>query len=79
MKINFVYFLVSFAVGIFWVYVMTPPPELVVKFPSPYNAGLVMYKDKAENCYKYNAEKINCEGVKWSPQPIVEDFQSKCL
>lgn len=67
------YFLVSFAVGIFVVYIMTPPPDVVLKFPSPYNAGKVTYMDKSNTCYQYEAQSVEC-GSQTKPQPIYEDF-----
>lgn len=70
------YFFLSFAIGILIVYMMTPPPEIVLKFPSPYNAGKVVYKDKSDACYEYEAEKVECDG-KAKPQPIFEDFRGK--
>jgi hypothetical protein len=59
---------------------MTPPPEIILKFPSPYNAGKVTYKDKSNTCYKYRAENVPCtadakNGIKITPQPILEDFK----
>lgn len=76
LQIHFTYFLLSFAIGIFVVYVITPPPEVVIKFPSPYNVGKVVYKDKANSCYEYTAEKVSCTADKSlvKPQPIMEDF-----
>lgn len=68
------YFFLSFAAGILVVYVMTPPPEIVLKFPSPYNAGKVVYKDKSDTCYHYEAIAVDCEAHA-TPQPIYEDFR----
>lgn len=66
--------MIAFAFGIFWVYIITPPPDIVLKFPSPFNAGKVVYKDKSGSCYKYKSESVECSSSKWDPQPIVEDF-----
>lgn len=77
MKFNLIYFIIAFSFGILWVYMVTPPPEIVVKFPSPYNAGAVTYKDKSDSCYKYKAEVVDCSNSSWKPQPIVEDFKNK--
>lgn len=77
MKINAFFFILAFSFGIFWVYIVTPPQEIVVKFPSPYNAGKVMYQDKSDNCYKYKAEEVPCKSMAWKPQPIFEDFYNR--
>lgn len=76
-RVNFKIFLLAFAVGLLVCYVMTPPPEVVVKFPSPYNAGKVVYKDKAGTCFAYKADKSTCPKDKGAvkPQPIMEDFK----
>jgi hypothetical protein len=77
-KINFFYFIVSFTFGLFICYITTPPPEIILKFPSPTNAGKVVYKDKAEQCYSYKAEKKECPLDKkhLKAQPILEDFRN---
>jgi hypothetical protein len=54
------YFFISFAIGILFVYILSPKPEIVMKFPSPYNAGSVVYKDKNDTCYKYKADRTEC-------------------
>ena len=59
-KIEPLYFFLAFCIGLFFCYVSAPKPQLVVKFPSPVNAGLVIYKDKHKNCYKYQSEKATC-------------------
>ncbi len=79
LNINPLYFFIAFAIGIFVVYIITPPPEIILKFPSPYNAGNVLYEDKAHNCYKYHADKVACPKEKSliKPQPILEDYTNK--
>lgn len=71
-RVKPLYFFISFAIGLFVVYVFSPPPTVVIKFPSPQNAGHVLYKDSADTCFMYNAEKVACprdhELVK--PQPV---------
>jgi hypothetical protein len=75
-RLNFFYFLLSFSIGLFVSYITAPQPEIILKFPSPTNAGKVVYKDKASQCYSYKAEKTECpKGKKHlKPQPILEDF-----
>lgn len=77
-KINPFYFFISFAIGLFFVYIITPPPEVIVKFPSPFNAGSVTYKDKADACYIYKADKVSCPRDRSliKPQPLFEDYQN---
>jgi hypothetical protein len=69
--------MLSFAIGMFLVYIVAPPPEIVLKFPSPYNAEKVLYRDKSNTCYRYHSEKVSCTSGNVKPQPIMEDFKNK--
>jgi hypothetical protein len=66
------WFFLSFAVGLLLCYIMQPAPEIVVRFPSPYNAGQVVYRDKAQNCFTYASTEVSCpkDGAGVRPQPI---------
>lgn len=60
-KVDPLYFILAFAVGLLYCYISHPTPDVVVKFPSPYNADVVTYKDEQTNsCYKYKADKVTC-------------------
>lgn len=59
-RIRPLYFFGAFALGILFCYVLSPAPRVVVKFPTPYNAETTLYRDKADTCYKYNAEQVSC-------------------
>lgn len=76
-----VYFLFALAIGLFFVYIMQPKPEIVVKFPSPYNADKLVYEDKAGMCYKYSADNTACptDTKLIKPQPSFELFKNKLL
>ena len=56
------YFFAALAFGLLFCYIMSPKPTVIVKFPTPYNAGEVTYVDPedAETCYKYSAENVTC-------------------
>lgn len=77
-KIHVKFFVVAFAVGLLACYLFTPPPQVVVKFPSPNNAGQVVYRDKNDTCFKFQADKVSCPRDKSliRSQPIMEDFRS---
>lgn len=53
-------FLIAFAIGMLYIYVSNPTPKVILKFPSPYNAGKVVYKDNADECFVYDAQKVKC-------------------
>jgi hypothetical protein len=76
-RINLTYFVLSFCVGIFFVYIITPVQSIVHKFPSPDNTDII-YTDKSDSCYKYRSDELSCDKEKDSniqPQPIIEDFK----
>lgn len=54
------YFIVSFAFGIFLSYIFTPSPQIVIKYPTPQNAGHITYMDDGGVCYRYEAVEVNC-------------------
>lgn len=77
-KIHPLYFFLAFAVGLFACYLSAPKPEVIMKFPSPYNSGNITYKDKTNGCYKYKATKEACPTDKSliKDQPVaLEDFK----
>ena len=71
-KIHPLYFILAFAAGLLVCYITHPKPEVIVKFPSPYNAGTVVYKED-DGCYKYKADKVACpiDKTKIKEQPVL--------
>lgn len=78
-RVNFTYFLASFSLCLLFTYAFAPPPVVVVKFPSPTNAGKITYKDASDTCYRFRAQKEECpaDASKIKEQPITEDFRSR--
>lgn len=79
MRLRPLYFFLAFSIGLLCCYIITPPPKVVVKFPSPYNAGQIVYKDKADSCFKFNANQVECPSdlSQTRPQPLMEDFKGQ--
>ena len=48
---------------ILFVYILTPTPDIVLKYPTPENSGKIVYKDKADVCYKYEAKEVTCQPI----------------
>ena len=57
-RINWYAFVIAFAVGMLYVYISAPPHQVVVKYPTPFNAGKVTYVDSAGHCFQYKVEKL---------------------
>jgi hypothetical protein len=62
--INLTVFLISFAFGIFAVYVTTSPMRKIVVYPTPDNLDKVQYKDDTDTCFVYKQEKVKCPANK---------------
>lgn len=54
------WFFASFSFGLIACYVIAPKPTIVVKFPSPFNAGKIHYRDDSDNCFVFNSSKVAC-------------------
>ena len=54
------YFLISLCIGIFFVYILSYQPQIIMRFPTPDNEDTITYKDKNNVCYKYKSEKVAC-------------------
>jgi hypothetical protein len=59
-RMNWFSFFIAFALGIFYVYISSPKPRLIIKYPTPYNANKVLYQNDEDICYKYNVEEVKC-------------------
>lgn len=53
-------FLTSFAIGLFFIYVLGPEMKTVYIYPSPENVDKVLFKDKAENCFYFEQQNVEC-------------------
>lgn len=69
-KINNLVFIISFVVGIFFTYLLTPMPKIVYKYPKPDEVDNYTFKDNTDTCYKYNANEISCP----SDKSLINEF-----
>ncbi len=58
--INIPVFIISLAVGLFFVYITNPDPKVIFVYPTPNNHNKIQYVDKAENCFSYTPRKVKC-------------------
>ena len=53
-------FLISFAVGLFFVYILGPESKTIYIYPTPENVDKILFKDKADNCFGFEEEIVEC-------------------
>lgn len=58
--ISLLWFILALCFGIFLTYISTPPPKVVIKYPTPDNVKKIVYRDTADTCYKYKAKQVQC-------------------
>lgn len=70
-RLNYLYLVASFAVGLCIMMLTVPKPKVVIKFPSPENADSHTYKGGHGTCFKIAAEEEECptngKGVRSQP------------
>jgi hypothetical protein len=62
-KLNTYAFILSFCIGIFIVYLSEPPKKIIIQHPRP-NDDKTIYRDDADNCYKYKTIEVKCPSDK---------------
>ncbi len=65
-------FFISLAIGLLIFYIVAPQKRIVIKYPSPENAGKVIYKDESDNCFKFKAEEVKCPSDKSKIKDITD-------
>ena len=58
--INLPVFLISFAIGIFFVYIRGVDMKTVYVYPTPDNIKDIEYVDMANNCFQFESTKVSC-------------------
>lgn len=53
-------FIISLALGILYIYLTADKPQVIYKWPTPYNVDNITYRDSANQCYKYKVDKTTC-------------------
>jgi hypothetical protein len=70
-KINWYVFFISFAIGIFLVYIFGEDIKHVYVYPTPETTNDILFQDKANNCFKYSIEEVSC-GMFSTDLPVAE-------
>ena len=58
--INIPLFIISFAVGLFFVYVLGPEIKTIYMYPSPSNYTKIQYKDTSDQCFNFTPTETKC-------------------
>lgn len=53
-------FIISFAIGIFVVYMTAMDNRIVHIYPTPENEELMLYRDKANQCFAFQHNEVPC-------------------
>ena len=53
-------FFIAFGIGLLITYATSKPRKLIIQWPTPENAGQIVYKSSSESCYTYKANEVNC-------------------
>jgi hypothetical protein len=58
--INIPVFIISLAIGFFFVYVFNPSKRKIYVYPTPDNVDTIQYKDETGTCFEFKDEKTGC-------------------
>lgn len=58
--INFPVFIASLAIGLFYVYILSKPQQIIYVYPTENNQNSIQYLDKTDNCFNFQMEEVNC-------------------
>ena len=53
-------FLISFAIGIFFVYIIGPETKTIFIYPSPDVYNKILYKDNSGTCFEITPKETKC-------------------
>ena len=54
-------FIIGIVVGIIAIMFVKPERTVVYKYPNPEGSEKIVYKDKNGVCYRYKANKVDCD------------------
>lgn len=58
--VNIPAFIISFAIGILFVYLYQPDKRVVYVYPTPESVDLLQYKDATGNCFQFKQTEVKC-------------------
>jgi hypothetical protein len=58
--INIPVFIISLAIGFFFVYIFNPDKRKIYVYPTPDNVDTIQYKDETGTCFEFKDSKVGC-------------------
>ncbi len=58
--LNLKWFLVSLAIGLFYIYIAEEYKTTIFIYPTPDNLNQYQFRDKTDNCFGYDLKKVEC-------------------
>jgi hypothetical protein len=58
--LNFKWFLISMAIGLFYIYIAEEYKTTILIYPTPDKLQKYQYRDKTDNCFSYDLEEVDC-------------------
>lgn len=53
-------FIISFAIGLFFAYIMGTEMKTIYVYPNPELTNSILFKDNANNCFKLQQSEVEC-------------------
>jgi len=53
-------FLISFTIGLFFIYILGPEIKTIYIYPTPENIDKILFRDKADNCFNFEEQVVEC-------------------
>jgi hypothetical protein len=58
--INIPLFIISLAIGLFFVYVTMPDLRKIYVYPTPDNVDFIQYRDRSDACFDIKEKEVAC-------------------
>jgi hypothetical protein len=59
-NIDLFIFSIALFIGLFFVYLYAPKPNVIIKYPTLKNANMLTYIDENNKCYRYVPKVTKC-------------------
>ena len=53
-------FIISFLLGLLFIYILGPKQKIIYIYPTPENVNKILFHDKADNCFQFDEMNVEC-------------------